>query len=227
MTKLSRHRLTAGAALVAVLGCLAAFAGVALADGASDGAKIDRKMKIVVADPDFSGDRLDLADYDSMAVGERRHLETAAGKPIDIEKTQSGLRLEIDGKTIEVGTPAFDSDLPAKIKIADAGGHGNVVWVGADAPRKVMVLRQVAKDGTTDESAFAYKIGDGRLPMVAPIDDIARLLEKSAKFQELDAAARAKVLEALRELDAEPLDGVDPGHALVIQLGGEEDSDPQ
>ncbi|MFN7942232.1 MAG: hypothetical protein U0X73_11575 [Thermoanaerobaculia bacterium] len=227
MTMLSRNRLTAGATLCAAIGCLAAFAAVALADGASDLGKIDRKMKIVVADPDLSSDRLDLADYDSMAVGERRHLETAGGKPIDIEKTQSGLRIEINGKTIEVGTTAFDSDLPAKVKIADAGGHGNVVWVGGDEPRKVMVLRQVAKDGSTDESAFAYRIGDGKLPMLAPIDDVARRLEKSAKFQELDAAARAKVLEALRELEAEPLDAVDPGHALVIQLGGEEDSDQQ
>lgn len=78
-------------------------------------------------------------------------------------------------------------------------GNGAVIADGAngDGGHDVVMMRRMPGDGA---HAFAFSTGDGELPAIPlPVEATIARLEASPKFQELDAATRAKVIEALRE----------------------------
>ncbi len=103
------------------------------------------------------------------------------------------------------------------VAIADAESHVS----GHD----VVMMRRRAPEG----SGFAFTTGDaadGELPAIAlPVEATIHRLESSAKFQELDAATRAKVLEALRESAPNAGTFVRQPGARTIVLEIEDDSD--
>lgn len=80
-------------------------------------------------------------------------------------------------------------------------GNGAVVAgaAGEGAGHDVILMRR-SPNGGGEGHAFAFTTGNGEMPaMVAPVEGTIRRLEASAKFQQLDAATRATVIEALRE----------------------------
>ena len=77
--------------------------------------------------------------------------------------------------------------------------HGAVIPGGAEGAGKVVVMRRTPGSGG-DAHAFAFTTEGGELPALPlPVEATIARLEASAKFQELDEATRATVLEALRE----------------------------
>lgn len=77
---------------------------------------------------------------------------------------------------------------------ASAGSAGSA---GSDTRHDVVMMRRMPGDGT---HAFAFTTGDGDSPAIPlPVEATIARLQASPKFQELDEATRAKVIEALRE----------------------------
>ena len=75
---------------------------------------------------------------------------------------------------------------------------------------------------------------DGAMPPFVPVEHLIERLEDNAKFQGLDAATRATVLEALREsapmpfqvkLDGDLPPGIPGERAIVLHLREDRDSD--
>ena len=103
--------------------------------------------------------------------------------------------------------------------------NGAVISDGAAAgpERDVVMLRRLPTDGA---HAFAFSTGDGELPAIPlPVEATIARLEASPKFQELDAATRAKVIEALRESAPKAAGSVagEPGSKTIVLEIEEED----
>lgn len=100
------------------------------------------------------------------------------------------------------------------VPIADADGQVS----GPDVVR----VRRRAPEG----SGFAFATGGAPLPAMAlPVEATIHRLEASAKFQELDAATRATVLEALRESAPKAgamVVGEPGGKTIILEMQDEE-----
>ena len=87
------------------------------------------------------------------------------------------------------------------------------------------MLRRMPGDGA---HAFAFATGGGELPAIPlPVEATIGGSRRSAKFQELDAATRAKVLEALRESAPKPgaFRAGEPGsRTIVLELQDEDEA---
>ena len=80
---------------------------------------------------------------------------------------------------------------------ASAGAAASAGSPGSDTRHDVVMMRRMPGDGT---HAFAFTTGDGDSPAIPlPVEATIARLQASPKFQELDEATRAKVIEALRE----------------------------
>jgi hypothetical protein len=104
------------------------------------------------------------------------------------------------------------------VAIADADGETHI------SGHDVVMARRRAPEG----QGFAFTTGDGPLPAIAlPLEATIHRLESSAKFQELDAATRAKVLEALRESAPTPGTFVREagGRTIVLEMQDEADGE--
>jgi hypothetical protein len=81
-----------------------------------------------------------------------------------------------------------------------AAGKDGVVVAGGDAEEAEDAAVVVMRRTGPDSHGFAFATAGGELPAIAlPLEVTIQRLEASPKFQELDAASRAKVVEALRE----------------------------
>ena len=116
---------------------------------------------------------------------------------------------------------------------------------GEDGAANVMILRNkvAAEGGDTGDGhdvvmlrrmpeagahGFAFTTGDGELTAIPlPIEATIARLQASAKFQELDEATRATVLEALRDSAPKPgaLVAGEPGaRTIVLEVQDEDEA---
>lgn len=215
------------------------------ADGAPTEVRRSQLRLVLDADGDEGGgsEQIELTDLHEMEVGESRTLTTASGTPVVVTRDEQGFELDLEGKKIRVmdhfsGEPGelswTSSDggtaLQKKIVVqheGDSEGGANVMILrnkvaaegDGEAGEDVVVMRRL---GGEAGHAFAFKSGDGELPALAlPLEATIARLEASAKFQELDAETRAKVLEALRESAPKPgafvVNG-DGGKTIVLEM---------
>ncbi len=161
--------------LAALLLMPAAFAG-------------ERHMEIkIVAD----GEIVEI-DGDDFEVGETRQSFTESGKEVLITRTEDGFQLEIDGKEIDVDMPH--------------GEHHTMFNMSSDEDRKV-VIRKFHNEG--DEHGYHFIHGEGDHHWVEAGDDVDVVIERfsaadrlaeSGVLDDLDAAKRQEILDALREM---------------------------
>ena len=103
---------------------------------------------------------------------------------------------------------------------------GAVIAGGDDSDHDVIVMR---RGPGSDAHSFAFATAGGDMPvMPVSVETTIERLEASAKFQALDAATRATVIEALRE--SAPKSGLffvgEPGSkSIVLEVVGEDDAD--
>lgn len=196
--------------LIAATAAAAATAAVA-SDELETGERTSLRL---ILDRDGAPDRLNVEDLGELEVGETRSFTTENGKSVVVTRDQEGLELDVDGKKIRVvdGTPG-DGDVMTwrEHRVAVDGEPGQThqqVFVHSGAPGEpVKIVRRVGPGG-----AHGFAFGpDGALPPM-PIEHLIERLERNAKFQGLDTATRALVLEALRESAPKP---------FLVELDGE------
>lgn len=200
-----------------------AAAGVTATEpDAGEPAAVRHSQIRLVLDHDGAAEQLELADLHEMAVGESRTLATASGTPVVVTRDEQGFEIDLDGKKIRL-TDHFAAEMPQ--------GPGEfhkriVVTDGEEGGANVMIQRnKVAVDGAR---AFAFTTGDGELAAIPlPVEATIARLEASAKFQALDEATRATVLEALRE--SAPKAGAvvagEPGsRTIVLEMQDEDEA---
>ena len=184
-----------------------AFVAVSAEAAASDGAP-EKQSKIQLAiDREGALERVTLVDLHAMAVGETRTLESESGSPVTVTRDETGFDVDVNGKTVRVEDrfgeiPEGDGNLRFEKRVVIGGegedGAHTMVFHGDGEPGEVVVMKRRAGEG--DAHGFAFSTDGGELPEIPfGVEGTIARLEKSAKFQELDAATRAKVLEALRE----------------------------
>lgn len=213
-----------GLLLAAVAGFSYAAATEEAAAGvnvASDEAAAVRHSKIkLVLDRDGNTEHLALENIHEMAIGERRTLATESGTAVVVTRDADGFEIDLAGKKIRLGDH-FGADGAGTfhqrtvvlqgtegedgasniviLRNKTAAGQGGAVIsgnTGAAGGADVVVVRKQSADG----HAFAFATDGGELPAIPlSVEATIRRLEASAKFQALDAATRATVLEALRE----------------------------
>jgi hypothetical protein len=212
----------------------------------------------LVLDHDGNSEQLELVDLHELAVGESRNLTTESGTPFVVTRDEEGFEIDLDGRKIRVldGLPGGEAGGPGqfhnRIVVRDAGDGGdgeasetNVMILrshsagsagengagagGEAAGREVVMMRRSPGD---EGHAFAYSTGGGELPRLAemalPIEATIHRLEASPKFQELDEATRAKVLEALRESAPKAgtfVAGVPGARTIVLEMKDETKAD--
>jgi len=213
------------------------------ADGGGATAEVRHTQLKLVLDHDGEGEQIELTDLHEMEVGESRTLTTESGTPVVVTRDEQGFELDLDGKKIRVmdhfsGEPGEmtwttsgegqtfrkrivvqqdgDSEEGANVMILRHGGEGDE---GAGEGRDVVVMRKI---GGEAGPGFAFSTGDGEMPAIpVPVEATIARLQASPKFQELDAATRAKVLEALRESAPKPGAFVatgDGGKTIVLEM---------
>jgi len=204
------------------------------------------KIKLVL-DQDGTAEQLELADLHEMAVGESRTLATESGAPVVVTRDEAGFELDLNGKKIRL-TDHFAAEMPEgqgqfhkRIMVTEGGpgedGAANVMILrnksaeggdgaaiaGGETGHDVVMLRRMAGDGP---HAFAFATGDGELAALPlPVEATIARLQASAKFQELDEATRATVLEALRESAPKHgafLAGEPGGRTIVLEVEDDE-----
>lgn len=174
-----------------------ADAGADAAD-AADAPQVRHSQIKLVLDHDGTAEQLELADLHAMAVGESRALSTASGTPVVVTRDEQGFEIDLDGEKIRL-TDHFAAAMPEgprqfqKRIVVTQGGEDEE----GDGGHDVVVMRRLPG---SDAHGFAFSTAGGELPALAlPVEATIARLQASAKFQELDEATRAKVIEALRE----------------------------
>ncbi len=221
----------------AAAGLLLAATGAAAAVASEGSADAERTSLRLILDREGAPDRLNVDDLGDLAVGESRSYTTESGKSVIVTRDEEGLELDVDGKKIRVvdGTPG-DGDVMTwrehRVELdgqPSAAGHQVFVHSGGEG-EPVRIVRRVGPGG-----AHAFAFGpDGAMPPFVPVEHLIERLEDNAKFQGLDAATRATVLEALREsapmpfqvkLDGDLPPGIPGERAIVLHLREDRDSD--
>lgn len=226
-----------------------AAAGVTASESAEEATHVRHSQIRLVLDHDGAAEQLEIADLHEMAVGESRTLTTASGTPVVVTRDEQGFEIDLDGKKLRL-TDHFAAEMPEgpgqfhkRIMVTQEGegeeGSANVMIVrnqvavdangaavagGEDGGRDVVMMRRTPGDGS---HAFAFSTGDGELPAIPlPVEATIARLEASAKFQALDEATRATVLEALRE--SAPKAGAivagEPGSRTIVLEMQDEDA---
>lgn len=179
------------------------------APGSDTATEVRRSEIRLVLDHDGTAERLELANLHEMAVGESRALATESGTPVVITRDEQGFEIDLDGKKIRLidqfsGAPGEANAMVLRSKVAAVENGAEVAGsagatAGAGAGEKVVVMRRTPASGG-DAHAFTFTTDGGELPAL-PLSVEATIgrLQTSPKFQELDEATRAKVIEALRE----------------------------
>ncbi|MEO8275198.1 MAG: hypothetical protein ABI639_03210 [Thermoanaerobaculia bacterium] len=234
-----------------------AAAGDAASSGGSEASPIRHSKIRLIVDHDGSAEQIALTDLHEMAVGESRTLATESGTPVVVSRDDEGFEIDVDGRKIRLdehfstdglnlladgGTKQFTRHIVLRDGDGESDHDGNVMIVrnrvvsgsdvaavaGDGSDRHVVVIRK-GGPGAPGEHAFAFATGGSELPAIPlPVEATIHRLEASAKFQELDAATRAKVLEALRE-SAPKLGAFTVGDAgsgaVVVEVDDDSDGD--
>jgi len=226
---LSRNRWIlsslAGLFLAAATGLALAAASEEAAAGVNKAAAGEanpvRRSEIkLILDHDGSAEHLALANLHEMAVGESRTLATESGTPVVVTRDADGFEIDLAGTKIRLGDH-LEADGPGTFHKRTVVLHDTE---GENGASNVVMVHKRSADG----HAFAFATDGGELPAIPlPIEAILRRLEGSAKFQSLDAATRATVLEALRE--SAPKAGAfvagEPGtRTMVLEIEDEDDA---
>ena len=187
---------------------VAALAFAVVSTAAADEAPVKQTKMQLAIDRDGALERVTLVDLHSMAVGETRSLETESGRPVTVTRDENGFDVDIDGKSVRVQDrfdeiPDGDGNVRFEKRIV-VGGEGEdgahtMVFHGDGEPGDVVVMKRRSPEGG-DAHGFAWASDGAELPPIGfGVEGTIARLEKNATFLELDAATRAKVLEALRE----------------------------
>jgi hypothetical protein len=225
-----RNRWWIGAAALA-----AALLGGGAQAAAGAGDEPRTKLRLIL-DRDGAKDRLEVDDLGDLAVGESRSYSTERGATVVASRDEEGLELELDGRKIRVhdgGRIHGDGDVVGwrekRIEVGDDPGDGKTMVVlssDQEVDGDVRIVRHLGGDG----HAFVFGHGPHGLPF--GVEATIERLEANARFQGLDAATRATVLEALRESAPRPtIERLgEPGEAgpgeRVIVLDVREQRDP-
>lgn len=247
----NRNRWTAFSLAGLVLAAAASLAYAAATEEAAAGMAAateaepvrHTKMKLVL-DQDGSAERIELTDLHELEIGESRTLTTESGTPVVVTRDEQGFELDLNGKKIRLADhlSADASTGPGSFQkriVVTSGGEGE------DGAANVMILRNkvAAEGGDTGDGhdvvmlrrmpeagahGFAFTTGDGKLTAIPlPIEATIARLQASAKFQELDEATRATVLEALRDSAPKPgaLVAGEPGaRTIVLEVQDEDEA---
>jgi hypothetical protein len=247
----NRNRWTAFSLAGLVLAAAASLAYAAATEEAAAGMAAateaepvrHTKMKLVL-DQDGSAERIELTDLHELEIGESRTLTTESGTPVVVTRDEQGFELDLNGKKIRLADhlSADASSGPGSFQkriVVTSGGEGE------DGAANVMILRNkvAAEGGDTGDGhdvvmlrrmpeagahGFAFTTGDGELTAIPlPIEATIARLQASAKFQELDEATRATVLEALRDSAPKPgaLVAGEPGaRTIVLEVQDEDEA---
>ena len=156
----------------------------------------------VIVTRDDEGFEIDL-DGDKIRLNESFAAEMPEGAWTSEDGTTHQFRKRIMVNT--AGADGADGEGRSNVMIlrnkvrADENGAVIAGGAGEGAGRDVVLMRR-SPSGAAAGHAFAFTTGDGEMPeMVAPVEGTIRRLEASEKFQQLDAATQATVIEALRE----------------------------
>ena len=247
----NRNRWTAFSLAGLVLAAAASLAYAAATEEAAAGMAAateaepvrHTKMKLVL-DQDGSAERIELTDLHELEIGESRTLTTESGTPVVVTRDEQGFELDLNGKKIRLADhlSADASSGPGSFQkriVVTSGGEGE------DGAANVMILRNkvAAEGGDTGDGhdvvmlrrmpeagahGFAFTTGDGELTAIPlPIEATIARLQASAKFQELDEATRATVLEALHDSAPKPgaLVAGEPGaRTIVLEVQDEDEA---
>lgn len=221
-----------------VLAALAAGAVLAVVPvapaSAGEGGEKQTKIKLVVA-RDGVAERITLVDLHEMSVGESRTVASENGRTVVVTRDADGFEVDVDGRKIRLqdhfseGETGETRVFQRRIVIDDDedSGPGMTMFHSGDGePGEVMVMKRVGPEG----HSFAWATDGAELPAIPfGVEGTISRLEKNARFQELDAATRAKVLAALREtapqrllLDGPALAGDSKARVMVIEVDGDD-----
>ena len=223
------------------LAAAAALAFALVSGAGADGAEAHRQTQIkLVVDRDGVAERVTLDDLHEMTVGETRTLSSESGTPVLVTRDDEGFEVDVDGKKIRVqesfsgdaGEGEGETRIVRRKVIVGEGDEGEpsafVFHSDGEGDGDVVFLREFAGAGEGGDG-FAWSTGGAELPLPPfGVEGTIVRLEKSAKFQELDPATRAKVIEALREsapqrMKIERLPGGEAGKRKVVILEVEDD----
>jgi hypothetical protein len=223
------------------LAAAAALAFALVSGAVADGAEAQKKTRIkLVVDRDGSAERLTLDDLHEMSIGETRTLTSENGTPVLVTRDEEGFEVDVDGRKIRVresfsddaGEGEGETRIVRKKVIVGEGDEGEpsafVFHSDGEGDGDVVFLREFAGAGEAGDG-FAWSTDGAELPLPPfGVEGTIARLEKSAKFQELDAATRARVVEALREsapqrIKVEGLPGGEAGKRKVMILEVEDD----
>jgi hypothetical protein len=128
-----------------------------------------------------------------LAVGETRSVRTASGKSIDVTRTEGGMTLVVDGKTIA---------LPDVTAMPEPGAEGL-----PSGRHEVRVMKVLASTGTAAEGAegMEWHAAAPNAVFVGDAMDMASVdFDSLESLKDADPAVRAKVIEALHEILSRP-----------------------
>ena len=165
---------------------------------AGDGSHVERHVKLAIAGE--TGEEPLVIEADDLEVGDTRQFFTESGKEVLLTRTEDGYDIEVDGKKIDVGMP----------------GGGHHTFETGDAKR-VFVFKGDPGD-TEGEHVFIHHgeegyewVQDGGENVDVQVlhhghPSALEHLRAKGILDELDEAARQKIVDALEELQ--------PGDAL-------------
>lgn len=182
-----------------------------------DAPQVRRSQIKLLLDLDGTAEQLEIADLHALAVGESRTLTTERGTPVVVTRDEQGFEIDLDGKKIRL-TDHFGAEMP------EGPGEFHKRILVTEGGQDVVRMRRMPGDGA---HAFAFTTGDGELPSIPlPVEATIARLQASAKFQELDEATRATVVEALRESAPKARDFVAgaPGAKTIVLEVQDEDA---
>lgn len=207
------------------LAAAAALAFALVSGAGADGAEAHRQTQIkLVVDRDGVAERVTLDDLHEMTVGETRTLSSESGTPVLVTRDDEGFEVDVDGKKIRV-QESFSGDAGEGEGETRIVRRKVIVGEGDEGEPSAFVFHSDGEGG----DGFAWSTGGAELPLPPfGVEGTIVRLEKSAKFQELDPATRAKVIEALREsapqrMKIERLPGGEAGKRKVVILEVEDD----
>ena len=168
----------------------------------ADDVEKEVEMKVVVAGDDHETIEWDIDSTDfemsDLAVGESRVIENDSGRTITLTRTDSGMQVDVDGKTVEIPDisahavmlDASDIDVEmighevaGDVAVAVAGTHA----IRAHPPEGVTILSATPLDDSVRESIRSVLISAG-------IDEEVRFVDGSEKRHEVRVIKRVETL---------------------------------
>lgn len=168
----------------------------------ADDVEREVEMKVVVVGDshetvEWNADDMDF-DMSDLAVGESRVIENDSGRTITLTRTESGMQVDVDGKTVEV--PDFSShammletsdmdvdvisqEVAGDVKVAVSGVHAT----SAHPPEGVTILSSEPLDDSVRESIRSVLISAG-------IDEEIRFIDGSEETHKVRVIKRIETL---------------------------------